>query len=76
MFQDRPGEQLWIGRSTVELGKEAGSEIARGLILLFEAVLFLKDNSTYWNEYEVKEAMEKLKSGKVQKRLKEDNQHQ
>ncbi len=27
--------------------------------LLFEAVLFLEVNSTYWNEYTVKEAMEK-----------------
>ncbi len=44
--------------------------------LVFEAVLFLKVNSTYWNEYTVKEAMEKVKSEKVQKRLKEDTQHQ
>ncbi len=44
--------------------------------LVFEAVLFLKVNSTYWNEYTVKEAMEKVKSEKVQKMLKEDTQHQ
>ncbi len=34
-----------------------GSEIARGLILLFEAVHFLKVNSTYWNAYTVKDAV-------------------
>ncbi len=44
--------------------------------LVFEAVLFLKVKSTYWNEYTVKEAMEKVKSEKVQNRLKEDTQHQ
>ncbi len=53
-----------------------GSEIARGLILLFEAVLFLKVNYTYWNEYTVNEAIKNVKSEKVQNRLKEDLQHQ
>ncbi len=43
--------------------------------LLFQAVLFLKFNSTYWNECTVKEAMDKVKSEKVQNRLKEDTQH-
>ncbi len=41
--------------------------------LLFEAVLCLKVNSTYWNECTVKEAMYRVKSEKV---LKEDTQHQ
>ncbi len=44
--------------------------------LLFEAVLFLKVNSTYWNECTVKEAIDKEKFEKVQNRLKEDTQHQ
>ncbi len=44
--------------------------------LVFEDVLFLKVKSTYWNEYTDKEAMEKAKSENVQKRLKEDTQHQ
>ncbi len=44
--------------------------------LLFEAVLFMRVNSTYWNECTVKEATDKLKSDKVQHRLKEDTQHQ
>ncbi len=44
--------------------------------LLFEAVLFLKVSSTYGNECTVKGAMEKVKSEKVQNRLKEDTQHQ
>ncbi len=44
--------------------------------LLFEAVLFLKVNSTYWNECTVKVAMDKVKYEKVQNRLKEDIQHQ
>ncbi len=43
--------------------------------LVFEVVLFLKVNSTYWNECTVKEAMEKVKSEKVQNRLKKDTQH-
>ncbi len=40
--------------------------------LLFEAVLFLEVNSTCWNEYTVKEAMENVKSEQLQNRLKED----
>ncbi len=44
--------------------------------LLFEALLFLKVNSTYWNECTVKKAMDKVKSEKVQNRLKEDTQRQ
>ncbi len=44
--------------------------------LSFELRFFLKVISTYRNKCTVKEAMEKVKSEKVQKRLKEDTQHQ
>ncbi len=43
---------------------------------LFEAVLFLKVNSTYSNERTVKEAMDEVKSEKVPNRLKENTRRQ
>ncbi len=64
-------ERLWL------LAKSVPADNRKSMTPpLFEAVLFLRVNSTYWNEYAVKEAMGKVKSEKGQNRLKEDAQHQ
>ncbi len=43
--------------------------------LVFEAILFLNVNRTYWNDGNVKEAMEKIQSERVQSRLHEEDHH-
>ncbi len=43
--------------------------------LIFEAVLFLKVNWSYWSDITVKEAMAELRSERVQQRLAEDTEH-
>ncbi len=75
--------QLWFhswlrcrGRAPVLVSEErADRQQEEYDALLFEAVLFLNVNSSDWNECTVKEAMDKVKSGKVQNRLEDDTQH-
>ncbi len=43
--------------------------------LVFEAVLFLKVNWSYWSDITVKEAMDELQSERIQQRLAEDTEH-
>ncbi len=82
IFKKIGGAARLVGRgSSQSLRAAGGKNVLRDnrksmTPLLFEAVLFLKVNSTYWNERTVKQAMDKVKSEKVQNRLKEDTQHQ